>query len=649
MKHCFLFLYRYLLVLLCCLCCRWPLWAYSGAYDILYCEDTVSVTITGLLKQADSCIRHNEYRKGVAYYQKVRMLSSKAGNDTTLVRYYMGMADYSGHTGDLLLYNTFMDSALHKAAAVQAASFIVYVYNARGLNAANRGAYEESLDYYNRALRVLEKHSVKDISVIQVQISIATVYASLAMYERSAALLDSIDKQLQLSPDGREEVLLAWARVNLYQRLNDSLQVERNLKLITSRQDHGPDRQVLFAAYSKLADMALRNGRLAEVHSYIDKMAAIESVPLVMRLRQYVNAANLYAREGKYEQSRDAYLMILNDAGKINSLPWQITAYSGLSDLSAAHGDYKAAFKYEKALRAVKDLLNKEEQVKNIAAIESRYRSAEKDKAITEQKLLISEQQNSIGLRNITITASFVVIVLLFVFFIMLQRSNRKKQHFKDEALRLMAREKELQTMSALMEGEEQERTRLARDIHDGIMIQFATVKMNLSAYLGTDNAVRVHLQQLDKAIASLRSTAHNLMPDVLLENGLAEAVFYFCQNVKQQVSFDLTFEMLNDIPRFGAKFELSVYRILQELIQNIVKHAAAKEAFVQIGYRDGMLHITIEDDGVGIPESAIQATKGLGIKSIKNRLQALNGTIEISGDKDHGTSIVLEFLVEGT
>src|SRR5690606_31536600 len=118
----------------------------------------------------------------------------------------------------------------------------------------------------------------------------------------------------------------------------------------------------------------------------------------------------------------------------------------------------------------------------------------------------------------------------------------RNRQKLKDAEMHSLKRDKELNEINAKLTGEEMERTRIARDLHDDIMVRFAAVKMNLSALMGTarpsvaKDELKPVVQQLDKATAELRRTAHNLMPDMLLQEGLAEAVYYFCNSLQPNV-----------------------------------------------------------------------------------------------------------------
>ncbi len=205
-----------------------------------------------------------------------------------------------------------------------------------------------------------------------------------------------------------------------------------------------------------------------------------------------------------------------------------------------------------------------------------------------------------------------------------------------------------------MIKGEEKERTRMAREIHDGIMVQFSTIKMKMksvpesyknldcTAYLCTDY-YRQLVDQMEDATRDLRSTAHNLMPDMLLQGGLEDAVLYFCNSIKRDTSLEIEFQKHGVLPPLDKEYELSVYRIIQELLQNAIKHANASYILVQLAIlSDNLLTLTIEDNGKGFDTT--KDIKGMGLVSIKNRLRVMNGFIDINSREGHGTSIHIEF-----
>jgi PAS domain S-box-containing protein len=204
-----------------------------------------------------------------------------------------------------------------------------------------------------------------------------------------------------------------------------------------------------------------------------------------------------------------------------------------------------------------------------------------------------------------------------------------------------------LQLTEALLVGEEKERARIARDLHDEIAGLIAAAKMHFGVLaqkdmeMTDDTTYQQGMQLLEQAAQQVRRTSHNLMPEILLQAGLDRALQRYCTAISNQ-SVHIHYICVGDIGQYPANFELALYRIVQELLTNILKHANASEAMVQISLQEQVLSLTIEDNGTGFDTST--GTEGTGLASVKKRVAAMNGQIEVASSTGKGTSIYLEF-----
>jgi two-component system NarL family sensor kinase len=168
---------------------------------------------------------------------------------------------------------------------------------------------------------------------------------------------------------------------------------------------------------------------------------------------------------------------------------------------------------------------------------------------------------------------------------------------------------------------------------------------INRYSHLRGIESFKEPIEQLDNATRELRRTAHNLMPAILLKEGLVDAVYFFCKNLEQSISLSIHVQSFGTIPQLPKEAELSIYRIIQELVHNIVKHAKASRALIELSGQNNLLLISVEDDGIGLPEQVIgQHETGVGLSTIRNRVAALNGTIAIQSSAGKGTVFNIEF-----
>ncbi len=323
--------------------------------------------------------------------------------------------------------------------------------------------------------------------------------------------------------------------------------------------------------------------------------------------------------------------------------------YDHLSTINEGLGNYKKALYYKQRQFKLYDSMAGKENAGRIAEVEMKYKTAEKDKLIARKELLLTRQQNRIREKNIWIGVLSIGGFLLSIIIIGLYTRKQQREKLHEAHIINMGKDQEIIALKAKMEGEEEERARLARDLHDGVVVKFSAVKMNLSIlpeqHSSLENATDFQkiIHRLDEATTELRSTAHNLLPDTLLEGGLAEAIHYFCKDLQQGYGLVIDIQQYTDIPRFQPGFELSVYRIVQELVQNVLKHADAGRILIQLVYHD-MLSITVEDNGKGFDTTEGNTSAGIGMKNLRSRVTSLKGFIDIRSIPGEGTSVYMEF-----
>ncbi len=356
-------------------------------------------------------------------------------------------------------------------------------------------------------------------------------------------------------------------------------------------------------------------------------------------LLQILNGlATAYAMLGNYEKAERMLLDVIKKAPKVGLGPSIIPTYRNLAEVYGRKQKYKTA--YEQSMKAIdlQDSFFNRERLDAVSKLEVKYRIAQKDKKLALNQLHIAQQQNRIQIQYFWIVGASISSLLLIIFLFI---SLRVRKH-KMEIIRL----------KATMLGEEKERTRLARELHDGIVSRLSAIKMNFSALpaqhpemSGAAEDFQKTLVQLEQSIAELRTTSHNLLPEILSQAGLSEAVRIYCIKISNLAKLEIEFMMIGELPYLVHEFQLSVYRIIQELVNNIIKHADSTQAFIQFQALKNTLNITIEDNGQGIPAEQLQSKDGnggIGLKNLRSRVKGLNGSMEIDCTK--GTSIYLSF-----
>jgi signal transduction histidine kinase len=241
----------------------------------------------------------------------------------------------------------------------------------------------------------------------------------------------------------------------------------------------------------------------------------------------------------------------------------------------------------------------------------------------------------------------------LLIISLLSYRNYRQKQKLQQLRINELETEKQLTATEAVLKGEEQERTRLAKDLHDGLGGLLSGVKFSLSnmkdnLIITPDNMAVFErsLDMIDASIRELRRVAHNMMPEMLTKFGLDEALKEYCNILNGTGLLKVNYQSLGMEARLDKSLEIIVYRIIQELLNNILKHASASEAFVQLVRETNRLNIVVEDNGKSFDTAILEENKGAGWMNIRSRVDYLKGQLDIHSEPGKGTLVNIEFNV---
>jgi two-component system NarL family sensor kinase len=176
-----------------------------------------------------------------------------------------------------------------------------------------------------------------------------------------------------------------------------------------------------------------------------------------------------------------------------------------------------------------------------------------------------------------------------------------------------------------------------------GVKLQLGAMKGNMIMTEENGLLFTNALNKLDQSISEMRRVAHNMMPEALIQLGLEQALRDYCNNISITGAFSITTEFYGLEKRMSSTTEVTIYRIVQELVNNAVKHANAQNILVQVLRRDELLTLTVEDDGKGFDSNGWQDRSSAGLLSIQSRVHYLNGTIDIKSSQNTGTSVYIE------
>jgi signal transduction histidine kinase len=250
-------------------------------------------------------------------------------------------------------------------------------------------------------------------------------------------------------------------------------------------------------------------------------------------------------------------------------------------------------------------------------------------------------QTSENNLIPILITGTLVVVILvvfLFLFVIIYQRRMIKNQVI----LRKLQDEKQIDLLNAVFETQETERKRLAEDLHDSVGQVLSAIKLNLhrlDKIIESDDPKNLLIDTrklTDECIQEIRNIIHNVLPPVLTDFGLIDALQALCERLGQNTDINITFTKNLPEERFPPEIEVTLYRIAQELFGNAVKHSGATSIQLLLTKENGALIMSFSDNGIGFDMDTIK--HGFGLKNLESRAQFINGKIQTYTKPQSGT-----------
>ena len=338
-----------------------------------------------------------------------------------------------------------------------------------------------------------------------------------------------------------------------------------------------------------------------------------------------------YAEAEKYLQGG---IRLADSIGYFNMLD---EGYRYMADVYAATGRYKEAYEYHQKYKDVSDSVTSLDARKYITDLEKKYETSKKDKQLLLQETQLQKRKNLIYL---LIGAAAALLLFSFLAY----RNYQQKKKLQQQRINELETLQQLTATEAIL-------TRLAKDLHDGlggmlsgIKFSFQTMKGNMIMTPDNQQAFERSMDMIDSSIKEMRRVAHNMMPEALVRFGLNTALKDFCNDINQSGALQINYQSIGlENESVEQTTAVNIYRIVQELINNTLKHAAARTAIVQVSKKGDSFSITVEDDGKGFDPQLLKSTKGIGWTNIQSRVEYMKGSIDVQSEPGKGVSVHVE------
>ncbi|MBT6161761.1 MAG: tetratricopeptide repeat protein [Flavobacteriaceae bacterium] len=476
------------------------------------------------------------------------------------------------------------------------------VSNSIGIVYTDLEKYDDAINTLKETIKIYEDNSVDGVDLADVYNSLGSPYKERRDFDKARQYFD---KALQIYKENENGYGVSITNLNKAITYNEEKEYNKALPLLEKAYQIQKENDFE-------AELIMTLSSLGETHNALGNLVKSEA---------YLKEG-LKLRTQNKQSARDLYLELYR--------------------VNEKKSNYKKALNFHQTYVAYKDSIFDEEKMKSVNRLQQQFETAKKDKEIAAQQLALNEQEAEIQEKktqtNYLLGAiGFLSAVSLLLVFLFKQRQERKNQE-----LLTLKREFQIQTLESLIEGEEKERMRIAKDLHDGVNGDLAVIKYKLSSLLEMNNSIIDEaITMIDDSCQQVRAISHNLIPPSLESFDLIEATREHCARLNDVTpETAITFQFLGDKIDLPKKTEANVFRIIQELVANAISHAEASEIDVQISSRDNTIQITVEDNGKGFDKNNVESD-GIGLSNVQSRADYLNADIDfISNEK--GTSYTI-------
>jgi len=529
--------------------------------------------------------KQNRYDDALLYLQKCLLIEGQRGDYAAMAGSYNNIAgiklDQDNHEEAL----RYCKEAIAYAEKINSTKELARAYNVLGELAYRKKNFREAVNY---GLVGLEKRRKLG--------NHAEIAKSLILLGESYIEIKEFNKAQDV--------------------LNEGLQLSSSNKLLKEKESF----------YRLLGNMHNSQGDWQKAAQYYALRDAVKDT-----IFNADNSKIIFDLQTKYEtEKKEAQIALLNKENKVKSLELLNNGLEIANNRSVIRQQEQ-----ELAINVL-EIRNRDQLVKN-QQIEAERRS-EKIKNLQRQAQI---QELRLAKRNTLIIAiSSIALLAGLISYLLYNRYKLKQKNLLEAEV---FKQQEI-AAQALFDGEQQERVRIARDLHDSIGQMLSVVKMNISSMdeLQDESSLASNTASLvDKTIAEVRHISHNLIPEEL-NFGLFNALESLCDKISKSKKTLATLHVPDSVKHyvFEKQNELGIYRIVQEVLNNMVKHAEASAININVLHKEKQLVIQIKDDGKGFNADSIHEGRGLGWKNIQARVKMLNGKLEITSEKLTGTEI---------
>jgi signal transduction histidine kinase len=619
------------------------------------------------LGQAKYTISKN--KEAIEDLQRAEKIFLSYNNDSGLEKTYESIGINFGELGNYEVAVSFLFKSLSLKEKLNIKEGLGSIFNNIGRQLYNLKNYAEAIKYYDKSSDFSKEMGDERTYGITL-VNTANIFISQANYDagekRLLAAIESFEKikfkrGIQTCYNNLGAIFL---RLESYQKGIDYLQKA----LLIANENQNKQGVPLILHNIGYGFRGLKNyDESLKWYEDAEKVATDFNADAFTFTEIYKYRAVLDSTRGKFESAylykskyQKLYEKLLNDKSitAVNELKTKYETQKkeneilNLSKSNTQKNLLIVAQKFELSdskLQSAKDSLQLFSQNKEI--LQSKLEASIKEEKINSLSKVALQKEVALQKQELAVQAKNTTILLisggsLFLFFIGFGMFRKKQSEQKAFLLKEQTKQREILT-KAVIEAEETERKRIAADLHDGVGQLFSAVKMNLNGLL---DRIEINKEEdrflaektmalVDESCKEVRVISHKMMPNFLLKSGIAADIKSFIEKIDEN-SLKISFESVGFKDQLEFNEEIILYRVIQELVNNVIKHAKANELKILLEKNSQQILVKITDNGIGFDYDKALEKGGLGLKNMLVRIEYLKGTVTFLSVKPQGTEV---------
>lgn len=574
------------------------------------------------------------------YYGKQAVIVGKeSSNDTILGKAYNRIGIVMDVTSDWDSALYYYDIAMKYAMITRDSITLSSVFNNFGLIYWNKGQHDLAVENFTQALRIADLQGIDRIQ--------SNAYNNIGLIyweqDRLEEALEYQMKALEIRKQSQDEYGIGASYLNIAMLYDDFEKYDSCIYFLNKSIVIKEKLNDLYGLGKACTNIGITYSNLNQLDScfyYLKRAIAIHE-----STENYYNAASsmfnlgsIYYDHSMHENSLE-YLnksLALAEQYGFNKLMYKI--YNNLGLNNVALRNFESSSLYFKMASNWKDSVYFADRDRAIEEVQKKYETEKQAKDIAILQKDTAEKEVKLLKRKRYIAGLLSLITLLILFSILFIQRQRSREKARRAAAVINERDKGLK---AIVSATENERKRIAKDLHDGVGQQISGLKffiqqLNLEKTENIQKASKLKFI-IDELGDEVRNISHQMMPRALQELGLVAAIEDMLEKSFHGSSIEFNFEHVGLNERLVEDIEIAIYRICQELINNIIKHSKAKSVDVQLAKRKDFLFLVVEDNGVGVSGKR-EKNGGIGMLTIQNRLNIINGELQFDSSEGKGT-----------